>query len=92
MRIIAIIARIKFEIESGRFEVVHMDKDKVEHLLEHWIEHNEGHSESFRKWAVKIRDMGFVGAADAIIQAANAMDESTVHLLEAQNSVNSDDG
>ena len=68
------------------------DKDKIEHLLEHWIEHNEGHSESFRKWAGKIRDMGFGDVADTIIDAADAMDESTAHLLYAQHLVDSDDG
>ena len=76
--------------ETGRDEGSGIDKDKIEHLLEHWIEHNEGHSESFRKWAGKIRDMGFIETADAIIQAANTMDESTAHLLEAQRSVDSD--
>lgn len=78
--------------KTGHNESNGIDKNKIEHLLEHWIEHNEGHSESFRKWAGKIRDMGFIETADAILQAANAMDESTVHLLEAQSSVDSDDG
>ena len=78
--------------KTDRDESNGIDKDKIEHLLEHWIEHNEGHSESFRKWAGKIKDMGFIETADAIIQAANAMDESTAHLLEAQSSVHSDDG
>ena len=74
--------------------IAHMsqDEDKIEHLLEHWVEHNEGHSESFRKWAGKIKDMGFGDVADTIIDAADAMDESTAHLLDAQRLVDSDDG
>jgi len=73
--------------KSRHNENSEINKDKIEHLLEHWIEHNEGHSESFRKWAGKIRDAGFEQAADAIIQAAGSMDESTAHLLEARKSL-----
>jgi len=61
-----------------------IDESKLTHLLEHWIEHNESHSKSFRDWAVKIETAGFGDAAREILLAADSMDESTVSLKNAK--------
>ncbi len=34
------------------------DLGKLAHLVEHWGEHNAGHSESYREWAKKAEAAG----------------------------------
>lgn len=33
-----------------------MELEKLRHLLEHWIKHNESHTLKYREWAEKIRN------------------------------------
>jgi len=61
-----------------------IDEAKLAHLIEHWIEHNESHSKSFRDWAVKIETAGFIDAAKAILMAAERLDESSEFLKKAR--------
>ncbi|MDO9517412.1 MAG: hypothetical protein Q7J10_05100 [Methanosarcinaceae archaeon] len=61
-----------------------IDEAKLAHLIEHWIEHNESHSKSFRDWAVKIESAGFIDAAKTILVAAEKMDESSEYLKKAK--------
>ena len=61
-----------------------IDEAKLAHLVEHWIEHNESHSKSFRDWAAKIKDAGFGDAAKEILAAADKMDESSEFLKKAK--------
>ncbi|MCL7411513.1 MAG: hypothetical protein P1P69_00890 [Methanosarcinaceae archaeon] len=61
-----------------------IDEAKLVHLVEHWIEHNESHSKSFRDWAVKIESAGFSDAAKTILVAAEKMDESSEYLKKAK--------
>ncbi len=58
-------------------------KDEAEHLLEHWIEHNEAHSRSFRERAMQVKELS-VQAAKDIEEAANLMDKSTQRLIAAK--------
>ncbi|MCD4703551.1 MAG: hypothetical protein K8R64_04545 [Methanosarcinaceae archaeon] len=64
-----------------------LDEDKLEHLLGHWIEHNESHSQSFNDWAEKLETAGFGNVAEQIRQASARMDESTEYLRQAKISV-----
>ena len=32
--------------------------EKLKHLLEHWIEHNEAHVNTYREWASKAEALG----------------------------------
>ena len=34
-----------------------MEIEKLRHLLEHWIEHNEEHISRYIEWAEKIKDI-----------------------------------
>jgi hypothetical protein len=34
------------------------DLKKLEHLLVHWIEHNEAHEEGYLKWIQRVDDAG----------------------------------
>lgn len=60
-----------------------MRKDDAEHLLEHWIEHNEAHSRSFRERAQQVKELS-VQAAKDIEEAANLMDKCTQMLKAAK--------
>ncbi len=60
-----------------------MRKDEAEHLLEHWIEHNEAHSRSFRERAQQVKELSAQAAKD-IEEAANLMDRSTQMLKKAK--------
>ncbi len=60
-----------------------MKKEEAEHLLDHWIEHNISHSESFRKWAAQVRDVSERSAKE-IEEAADLMDKCTEQLKKAK--------
>ncbi len=60
-------------------------KEKVEKLrkkLEHWVEHNKEHAESFRKAAREAEEIGLVDVGRRLKDAAKSMDELSA-LLEA---------
>ncbi|MEI6103843.1 MAG: hypothetical protein WCP70_07835 [Methanothrix sp.] len=59
-----------------------LSKESVNHLLHHWIEHNESHSASFRERAVQIAAVSEKAAED-ISQAAALMDQCTEMLKKA---------
>jgi hypothetical protein len=54
----------------------------VEHLLQHWIEHNMSHSASFRERAAQVAKVSGKAAED-IEQAAVLMDQCTEKLRKA---------
>ncbi len=60
-----------------------MRKDEAEHLLEHWIEHNEAHSRSFRERAKQVAELSTQAAKD-IEAAAELMDKCTQMLKKAK--------
>ena len=64
-----------------------INKEKLAHLFEHWIEHNESHSKSFNDWAARIKDAGFEETAEKILEAARKMDECTEYLQNAKQDV-----
>lgn len=60
-----------------------MKKNEAEHLLEHWIEHNEAHSRSFRERALQVKELSTQAAQD-IEAAADLMDKCTQMLKKAK--------
>ena len=56
-------------------------KSKLKTLLNYWIEHNREHSQEFKEWAEKARQMGEAEVADEILQAVGNMDKVTEILL-----------
>jgi hypothetical protein len=58
--------------------------DRLEHLLPHWIEHNEAHVQQLREWIEKARAAGMVEVADAIGAAAEALGQANARLAEAR--------
>ena len=60
--------------------------EKVERLqkkLEHWVEHNKEHAESFRKAAREAEESGLVDVSRRLKEAAKSMDESSALLKVA---------
>lgn len=61
-------------------------KEKVERLkkkLEHWIEHNKDHAESFRKAAREAEEIGLAEVSMRLNDAAKSMEELSAVLEKA---------
>ncbi len=61
-----------------------LSHENLSHLIEHWIEHNESHIQSFREWAQKAKKDGFLEAAEDILEAANKVEEANELLNKAR--------
>lgn len=59
------------------------EREKLKMLLEHWIEHNQEHSEEFREWAGKAKDAGQAAVHDGILEAARQLDKANDSLRKA---------
>ena len=59
-----------------------ISKESVKKLLDHWIEHNESHSRSFRDRAGQVQAISEKAALD-INEAADLMDKCTDMLKRA---------
>ncbi|AEH60590.1 hypothetical protein Mzhil_0724 [Methanosalsum zhilinae DSM 4017] len=59
-------------------------KEKLLHLIEHWIEHNDNHVQNFDSWTEKIELSGFEGVAEEIRMASKNMEKCTMHLKKAK--------
>ena len=46
------------------------DMDKLKHLIEHWIEHNQEHVKTYSEWAGKALKAGKSETADALREIA----------------------
>ncbi len=57
---------------------------KLQHLLPHWVEHNEAHARNYREWAQKARDIGLDAVAERLDQAVKAADDLGRALDEAR--------
>lgn len=68
---------------SRRREAVEA-RDKLAHLIPHWIEHNESHAAQFEEWAAKAREAGLEEAAEHVAAAAEAMREANRRLERAR--------
>lgn len=58
-------------------------KEKLKKKLKYWIEHNKEHAETFRGAAKEAGESGLKSIQDELLEATNAMDNSTKHLLNA---------
>ncbi|MFH1006096.1 MAG: hypothetical protein V1800_01175 [Candidatus Latescibacterota bacterium] len=59
------------------------DIEKLEILLQHWVEHNREHSGEFREWAEKAKAQGYTVVHDEILRAVAQMDRGNASLLSA---------
>ena len=69
--------------------------DKLDILLNHWIEHNNAHKEEYIKWANKAKDLGAVASGYAILEAVESVKRINELLAKAKtlrmNNVNHND-
>lgn len=72
-----------FELE-GITITEELSHDNLSNLIEHWIEHNESHIQSFREWALKAKKDGFLEAAENISEAADKIEEANKSLKNAK--------
>ncbi|NKQ38552.1 MAG: hypothetical protein HF967_03600 [Methanosarcinales archaeon] len=61
-----------------------LTKEKLDHLIQHWITHNKAHSKSFNEWIEKLKIAGFTNIVNDIHLASEKMDESTKYLINAK--------
>ena len=61
-----------------------LDNKKLSHLIDHWVEHNESHINSFREWAERAKKDGFLEASENIFEAAKTVEEANDLLKKAK--------
>jgi uncharacterized protein HemY len=61
-----------------------LNNENLANLIDHWIEHNQSHIQSFMEWGQKAKKDGFLSAAEDIIEAANKIKESNEYLGRAK--------
>ena len=59
------------------------DMEKLQILIDHWIEHNEEHAGEFRKWADRAKSSGNVAVHDDILSAVEKLRDANEHLRKA---------
>ena len=59
------------------------DFEKLEILLNHWIEHNEEHAKEFKRWAERAKTLGNVEVHDEILCAVEQMSLANDSLMKA---------
>jgi hypothetical protein len=59
------------------------ERKKLKVVIEHWIEHNEGHAGEYKKWAEKAGGMGLERTRDEIEEAVGKLSLVNHHLKEA---------
>ena len=59
------------------------DREKLQHLLGHWIEHNDEHGREFREWADKAKDFGEAEVRDDILRAVEQLKNASESLVRA---------
>ena len=60
---------------------------KLSIVVEHWIEHNQGHIDEYQKWAQKAGELGLRLVKIEIEEAAKSLSQSNEHLKKAVKAV-----
>ncbi|THB71421.1 MAG: hypothetical protein D6B25_18560 [Desulfobulbaceae bacterium] len=58
------------------------NKEKLRVLLQHWIEHNNGHSEEFNKWLEIMKTEGHREITESLEAAIDQMNGVSKTLME----------
>jgi hypothetical protein len=58
-------------------------KKKLLVIIEHWIEHNEGHMGEYKKWAQTAGELGLDLVKAEIEEAVGKLSQSNKHLERA---------
>jgi hypothetical protein len=65
------------------------DKKRLSVVIEHWIEHNEGHMGEYKKWAEKARTLNLGGVQTEIEEAIGKLSLVNQHLEKAMKALTS---
>jgi len=57
--------------------------EKLHHLLDHWIEHNDQHAQTWKEWAEKASSDGLGAAAGLLVEAVRAVGAANDALRRA---------
>jgi hypothetical protein len=68
------------------------EKARLKTMVSHWLKHNEEHTQEFREWAVRAREMGEPEAGQEILAAAQEMDKASEALSRALRSLERREG
>jgi hypothetical protein len=60
------------------------NREKLKHLIGHWIDHNRFHEASYIEWAEKAKAMGEGKVAEYIEMAVEQMREADEFLISAK--------
>jgi rubrerythrin len=60
------------------------DLEKLRHLIDHWIEHSEGHGKSYLGWAERAEKMGKQEVADLLREVAEYIKKQEELLTKAK--------
>ena len=60
------------------------DKEMLNILLVHWVNHNKSYKEGFREWVSKSKDMGKIETAEYIEKAMECIEKANEMLIEAK--------
>lgn len=60
-----------------------VDTDKLAMLVRHWIDHNEGHRESYLEWRAKLEDQSLPATKEALARVADLTAKANDALAEA---------
>ena len=58
-------------------------KEKLKHLLHHWMEHNDGHAAEYEKWAKQAEAAGLSEVGERIYAASRVVKQANASLQEA---------
>jgi hypothetical protein len=64
-------------------------KKKLSVVIEHWIEHNEGHIGEYKKWAQTAGELGLDLVKAQIEEAVGKLSQSNQHLEKALKAISS---
>lgn len=59
------------------------DLEKLEHLLGHWVEHNEAHMKNYQEWVVKAEALGDKELSQVLAAVVRAGSEQGALLRKA---------
>ena len=59
------------------------DRERLDTLLNYWIEHNREHADEFKEWAEKAKGFAGVTVQGQLLEAAKQMDKVNEFLLLA---------
>jgi hypothetical protein len=67
----------------SRMDAHDHDTGRLATLVRHWIEHNDGHRESYLEWRAKLADAGLPATVDALEQVAALTEQANAELAKA---------